>query len=449
MKENDQFILDIKRLGINGEGIGFYNKMAVFVQNAIPGEGHDVIVTKCDNKMAFAKSEAIKNASPARREPMCKYYEECGACQTMHIEYNQMLKFKKELLVEAITRYTKLNPRSFEIRDVVGSKNELGYRNRSQLVVKTNVDKSSVCMIKENSNNIVFIDKCLVNSPLINDLNEKIMLLLDKYEITPYFKNNTGTIRYLSIRVNKNNEALVCFVCYKNNDKLKQLAKDVIKLNGVKSVYVNFNDNLKAQSIYGKNSILLEGDEYIIETLGRIKYQIGSTTFFQLNSSQAEALYEQVLKACKLSYKETVLDAYCGVGSIGLYLAKMAKNIVGIELNPEAVEAANKNASLNKIRNAKFIEGDTKELLPKLLAEGNNYDVLVADPPRTGLTEEFSKVILNSGIKRFVYVSCNPATLAKDLQILSEKYAVKYITPFDMFPNTALVESVTLLELKK
>lgn len=448
MKEQDKFILDIKRIGINGEGIGFYNKMAIFVPNAIPGEGHEVEITKCDKKMAFAKTTLLKNPSKDRKIPECPYYSECGACQTMHINYTQMLKFKKELIVEALSRYTTLNSRSFEIRDVVASPEEFGYRNRSQLVVKTNVDESSVCMIKENSNNIIFIDECMVNKPLINDLNKQITKILDKLEIKPYFKNNDGLIRYLTIRVNQKNEALVCFVCYKDDEKLKELGREVIKLNGVKSVYVNYNNNTKTNNIYGKNTILLEGNEYIIETLGKIKYQIGPTTFFQLNSKQAEAMYNQILKAAKLSFKETVLDAYCGVGSIGLYLAKMAKEVVGIELNEDSVLAANSNAKLNKISNAKFLQGDSKALLPKLIADGYQFDVIVADPPRTGLTEEFIKTILDSNIKRFVYVSCNPSTLAKDLELLKEKYNVNSITPFDMFPNTSLVESVCTLSLK-
>lgn len=447
MKENDEFILDIKRLGINGEGIGYYNKLAIFVKGAIPGEGHNIQITKCDKKMAFGKSLEIKTKSNARKNPECPYYDECGACQVMHIKYNDMLKFKKEILVEALKRYTTLNPRSFEIYDTVSSKDEFGYRNRSQLLVKSNGSNPSICMIKENSNNIVFIDKCLINNPLINELNSKILDLITKNDIKPYFKNNDGIIRYLCIRVNKNNEALVCFVCYKNDEKLTKLAKDTSKLDHVKGVYLNFNSDVKSNQIYGKKTILIEGDKYIIEKLGNIKYQIGPNTFFQLNTNQAEMMYSQVLKLAKLSFKETVLDAYCGVGSIGLYLAKMAKKVVGIELNHDSVLLAKENAKINNIKNAEFFEGDTKDLLPKLINEGYNFDVLVLDPPRTGLTKEFINTILELNVKRIIYVSCNPSTLAKDLELLKIKYNINSITPYDMFPQTSLVEAVVSLKL--
>ena len=187
------------------------------------------------------------------------------------------------------------------------------------------------------------------------------------------------------------------------------------------------------------------GDKFIVENLGKIKYQIYPTTFFQLNTLQAEQLFNEVLKSCKLSFKETVLDAYCGVGTIGLFLAKMSKEVIGIEYNKDSVIAATENAKLNNIKNSKFFQGDATELLPKMINDGYNFDVVVVDPPRVGLGEKFIETILNTNIKRIVYVSCNPSTLAKDLNLLKEKYKVNYITPFDMFPQTPLVESVCVL----
>lgn len=449
MKENEQFILDIKRLGINGEGIGFYNKLAVFVDGAIPGEGHEVVVTKCENKMAFAKSVNIKTVSSARKNAECPYYESCGGCAVMHINYEEMAKYKRQILIEALNRYTRLDTRSFEIKPTVLAKFPFGYRNKSQLPVKKVGDKTSVCMIKAKSNELVPIDECIVTNPLINKLNKEILAIVDELNISSYlYKFNRGVLKYLVVRVNKNNEALVCFVCHEKNKKIQELAKRVIALEGVKSVYENFNESKKQGVIFGNVTNHLEGDKYIIETLGKIKYQIYPTTFFQLNSYQAEEMYNIVLKACKLSLKERVLDAYCGVGAIGLYLAKMAKEVVGIEYNKDSILAANENAKLNKITNAKFYQGDATSLLPKMIKDGNQFDVVVCDPPRTGLGKEFIDTILQTEIKRVVYVSCNPSTLAKDLEILSEKYNVNSITPIDMFPQTPLVESVVLLTLK-
>lgn len=449
IKENDEFILDIKRLGINGEGIGFYNKLAIFVDNAIPGEGHKVCVTKVDGKMAFAKTLEIKHVSEARREPKCPYYGICGGCQMMHISYEESLKLKRDLVIEALNRYTKINTRSFEIKPTVASKHTYGYRNKEQLYLKKAEGKSKVCMIKPKSNITFPIDECLIQGDLINQLNPKILKLIDELNIDLYdMKSRKGIIKQLVIRQNKKKEALVCFIVKKNDTKLADLAKKVKALVGVKSVYININSDDKSVEAFGKETIHLEGEEYIVEELGKIQYKIYPTTFFQLNSYQAESLYDVVLKSCKLSFKERILDAYCGVGSIGLYLAHNAKEVVGVEYNKDSVLAANENAKYNKISNAKFLQGDATELLPKLMKE-EAFDILVVDPPRTGLQPKFLDAILESGIKKIVYVSCNPATLAKNLEVLKDKYNINSITPVDMFSQTALVESIATLILKK
>ncbi len=448
MNEKDNFILDIKRLGINGEGIGFYNRTAVFVNNAIPGEGHNIEITKKDNKMAFGKTIEIKRISKDRIIPSCPYYEECGGCNVSHISYERMLKFKKESIIEALNRYTSLNPRSFEIRDTVPSDDIFYYRNRSQLNVKSIDSKYSVCMLKPNTNHIVPINDCLVQKKKINEINNEVVKLAEEMGISCYIaKYSRGVLRYLITRVNEQNEVLVCFVCGEKNSKIKELAKKVIQIEGVKGVYEAFNSSKKEIGFFSEEPVLLEGQPYIIEKLGKISYQIYPNTFFQLNTKQAEKMMEIVLKNCKLSFKERVLDAYCGVGVIGLYLAKMAKEVIGIEYNKDAVIAANENAKINKIKNAKFLQGDATLLLPQLLKE-ETFDVLVVDPPRTGLTDDFINEVNNAKIKRLIYVSCNPATLAKDLEKLSNVYKVNSITPIDMFPQTALTESVTTLVRK-
>lgn len=448
MKEKDNFILDIKRLGINGEGIGFYNKMAVFVENAIPGEGHNVEVVKTTPKMAFAKTLEIKHISKDRVKPSCPYYEECGGCNVSHISYEKMLDLKREAVIEAISRYTTLNPKSFEIRKTVPSSDMFHYRNRSQLSVKSVDGKLYVCMLKPNSNHIVPIKNCLVQKKKINEVNSKILEFAEELEISCYMsKFGRGILRYLITRVNENNEALVCLVCGEKSNKIKELAKKIISLEGIIGVYESINDSKNEVGFFGTDPVLLEGSPYLIEKLGNISYRIYPNTFFQLNTKQAKNMMDIILKACKLSFKERVLDAYSGVGAIGLYLAHMAKEVIGIEYNKDAVLAANENAKMNRIKNAKFIQGDAAQLLPKLLSE-EPFDVLVVDPPRTGLEEEFIQAVLDSKIKRIIYVSCNPATLAKDISRLSISYQVNQITPLDMFPQTALTESVCQLSLR-
>ena len=450
MKENDEFILDIKRLGINGEGIGFYNRLAIFVDDAIPGEGHNVKITKLENKMAYAKSLEIKHRSEFRIEPVCKHYYECGGCQVMHIDYNKMLEFKRDSIIEALQRYTKLNPKSFEIKPTLKSEDILGYRNRSILPIGVGLDgKLHTCMIKPNTNYLTTIEDCKVHNPLINEINDKILAIANKMKLTAYIhKYNRGILRYISIRVNRLNEALVTLICGEKNNKIKELAEEIFKIDEVKGVYENFNMDKKAINPFGDETNHLFGEKYIIEKLGNIEYKIYPTTFFQLNTKQAEVLVENVKKIAKLSGKEEVLDAYCGVGAIGLYLAKNSKNITGIENNKEAIIAANDNAKLNNINNAKFFEGDASLIITKMINDGNQFDVVVVDPPRTGLDNKLLNTLHDSNIKKIIYVSCNPATLAKNIDKLSDKYQVKQIIPLDLFPFTSHCESITLLTLK-
>ena len=446
---NDEFILDIKRIGINGEGIGFYNNKAVFVDGLIPGESANVKVTEVFDKMLKASTIEMKKKSEYRKEPLCPFYKECGGCNTMHITYDYMLKLKKDIVTEAITRYTKLNPRSFEIKDVIPS-DWSDYRNKSQLELVKKDNATSVSMLKANTNINIPITDCLVQKKLINKLNNAICKLIDDNNISVYdYKENKGILRYLIIRVNRMDEALVDLVTYDDDKVVDILASKINKLEGVKGVYKSNNRSLKSGSeIIGENLTFLEGKEYIIEKIGKISYKIYPNTFFQLNTPQAEKMAEIVLKACKLSFKERVLDAYSGIGLLGLYLAHNSKEVVGIEYNSQSVVSANENAKANKINNAKFYQGDSGELLLKLLNDGEYFDVIVVDPPRTGLDSKFIDAIIKSNAKRVIYVSCNPATLAKNLDVLSQYYNVNSITPMDFFPNTALVEAVCSLVKK-
>ncbi len=446
LRENDEIIVDIKRLGINGEGIAFYKKLAIFVEGALPGEGVNVKITKILKNMAFAEVIDFKHISKDRVEPKCGYYEKCGACQVMHVNYNKMLEYKRELVIESIARYTKLNPRSFEIHKTIGMDNPYGYRFKSSLPLRHN-EKTSVGIIKANTNIVVPIDFCLNQNDIINNINKEVCKLIDKFGIEVYdHKENKGLIRYIVVRVSHyNKEAQVTLVVSKKGFNLKPIAKEIMKISHVVGVFESYNDG-EGVSIFGTTK-KLDGKDTITETIGSYKFELGPDTFFQLNPIQTEKLYEVVKKATKLSMKETVLDLYCGVGTIGIYLSKFAKEIIGIETNEISIENAKTNAVINKVRNASFYAGSVDDILPKVLRE-KQVDVLVCDPPRTGLGEYVAKTIVKSQAKQVVYVSCNPATLAKDLAILSEKYHVKWIQPVDMFPNTSHVECVCSLSLK-
>ena len=449
MNVNDEFILDIKRLGINGEGIGYYNKLAIFVPNAIPREGHNVKITKLEKKYAYAESLEIKTKSEFRKEPLCPYFKDCGACQVMHIDYDKMLEFKRDLLIESLTKYTKLNPRSFEIRKTIPSPKQLNYRNRSIQNIRRTKDGLKIFMIKENSNNLVPIDKCLVEDNVINNINNKIISIGNKLNIDTYNqKLKKGALKYVSIRVNELGDALVTFICHERDNKINKLAEELINVLNVKGIYLNINNTNKQGEIFGEELIHLAGEKYIIMTLNNIKYKLYPDTFFQLNTDQAKNIFDIVLKNAKLSKKETVLDAYCGVGAISLYIAKMAKEVIGIEYNKNAIDLAKENALLNKINKTEFYQGDSSILLEKMLNEGKKFDVIIVDPPRTGLDDKFINNILKSEAKKIIYVSCNPQTLAKNLDKLSVKYNVNSMTPADMFPYSAHVEVISVLTKK-
>ena len=234
MNVNDEFILDIKRLGINGEGIGYYNKLAIFVPNAIPREGHNVKITKLEKKYAYAESLEMKTKSDSRIEPVCPHFKDCGACQVMHIDYDKMLEFKRDLLIESLTKYTKLNPRSFEIRKTIPSPKQLNYRNRSIQNIRRTKDGLKIFMIKENSNNLVPIDKCLVEDNVINNINNKIISIGNKLNIDTYNqKLKKGALKYVSIRVNELGDALVTFICHERDNKINKLAEELINVLNV------------------------------------------------------------------------------------------------------------------------------------------------------------------------------------------------------------------------
>ena len=445
-EESNDLILDIKRLGINGEGIGFYNKKAIFVDNAIPGEGHKIKIVKDSGKMAFATSISNLHPSKFRQEAKCPDYDKCGGCNTMHIEYNQMLKFKRDILIESLERYAGINTRSFEISQTIPSNKIFEYRSKCELPLEYLKGKTYICMIKPNSNILVNISSCPVQDELINELLNKIIKLIDDNNIIVYNqKKNTGSIKKIVIRINNKNEALICFILNEEDEKILKISKELIKDERIKGIYENINTKDEGSSAFGDKLNHLLGEEYIIETIGKIKYKVYPDTFFQLNLSQAEKMFEIVKNKAKLSFNEKIFDAYCGVGAIALYLAHNAKEVVGAEYNKNSIILAKENAKLNKISNARFLQGDSSEVLRSLLEKGETFDIIVADPPREGLNDNFLNMIIKSNVKKFIYVSCNPATLAKNINVLKDYYNVTSITPLDMFPNTAHVETICLL----
>ncbi|MEH7121905.1 23S rRNA (uracil(1939)-C(5))-methyltransferase RlmD [Bacillus sp. JJ1773] len=451
LKLNQTFPLTIKRLGINGEGVGYFKKQVVFVPGALPGEEVVVEATKVNPKFAEAKIKKIRKKSEHRVQPLCPIYEQCGGCQLQHLQYSQQLKEKRDIVIQALERHTKLNPNQIDIKETIGMDDPWNYRNKSQFQVGLKDGKVLAGLYGMNSHRLINIDQCAVQHPQTNNATVTVKRILQDLKIPIYNeKTRKGLIRTIVARVGiQTGELQIVLITAKKELPKKDLIIQEIKkrLPAVKSIIQNINGQ-KTSLIFGEETVNLEGNDFIQETLGDLSFELSARTFFQLNPEQTVKLYNEVKNAAGLTGKEKVVDAYCGVGTIGLWVAEQAAEIRGMDIIPESIEDAKKNATRHGIKHAKYVTGKAEVLLPKWVKEGWKPDVIIVDPPRTGLDEQLLKTILKVKPKKVVYVSCNPSTLAKDIDVLSSSYKVDMIQPVDMFPQTAHVENVAVLELK-
>jgi tRNA (uracil-5-)-methyltransferase len=451
IKPKQTFPLTIKRLGINGEGVGYFKKQVVFVPGALPGEEVVVEATKVQPKFAEAKIKKIRIQSPYRVKPLCPVYDICGGCQLQHLRYDQQLKEKRDIVIQSLERHTKLNIDTFEIRDTIGMEDPWGYRNKSSFQVGEKDGKVLAGLYGLNSHKLIDIDHCAVQHTHTTEATVKVKQILGDLHIPIYNeKTKKGIVRTIVTRVGIQTGELqvVLITSQKEIPKAEGLIAEIQKrLPNVKSIIQNINGQ-KTSLIFGDETRALAGEEFIQETLGDLQFELSARTFFQLNPVQTVVLYNEVRKAAGLTGVEKVVDAYCGVGTIGLWLADKAAEVRGMDVIPESIDDAKKNAKRHGITNTKYVPGKAEEVLPKWVKKGWKPDVIVVDPPRTGLDDQLLQTILQVEPKKLIYVSCNPSTLAKNLQTLSKKYDVKYIQPVDMFPQTAHVECCSLLVRK-
>ncbi|HHU23686.1 MAG: 23S rRNA (uracil(1939)-C(5))-methyltransferase RlmD [Bacilli bacterium] len=449
LNKNQEILLSIKRIGINGEGIGYYKRLAVFVPGAIPGEEVVVRITEVFEKYANAQMLRFKKEpSPQRITPPCPYYDKCGGCQMQHISYDEQLRIKKDLVMAAFERYynKELNPKIF--KDTIGMANPWRYRNKAKLPVRYDGKKLVTGLYAFDSNRLVFIDDCIVEKELVRETVSKICDYLTKSEIIAYEpRAKDGVLRHLVVRESQDSgEVQVTLILFKEDARTIKIAKELINLPNVASVYISINDDPDALENFGEKTTLLAGKPEITEKLGEYYFDLLPTAFFQLNVEQTQKLYEQVAKVAKLTGNEMVVDGYCGVGTIALWLSGQAKEVRGIDLNPEAIKNAKENAIKNKVTNASFYVGNVSGNLQQFEREGFVPDLLVVDPPRTGMDAKLLNYLQNNPVPRIIYVSCNPSTLAKNCSHLQSKYQILSVQPLDMFPQTAAVESVVLLQ---
>jgi len=449
LRVGDEIFVDVKRVGINGEGIAFYKKLAVFIDGALPKENILVKIKEVHKKYAIGEIVKLKVSSTSRTNAFCPYINKCGGCSLQHLKYDESGSIKKDILVEALNRYSGLNPRSFEINDTKLMADPSGYRFKATLPLRQGEHGVVWGLYAPNSEKFIRVKECLVHAPIINEVANQVCRVLTDLNINAYdLKNKKGFVKYLIIRSSHANlDTQVTFIFDSLPKDAYLLASKCLEISHVKSVYYSINKDEENIEFFGDEIVKLAGSDTIQETLNNYTFNLLPNSFFQLNPSQAEALYDIAIKKAKLSRKEIVVDAYCGVGTIAINAAKYAKEVIGVESNKQAIINAKENVKINNISNAKFIEGNANNIIPYLV-RNNQIDVLILDPPRSGLDDDLLEIINKANIKKVIYISCNPATLAKNLNVLKDKYNVSSMSVVDMFPYTSHVETVVVLNRK-
>ena len=438
--------LDIKRLGVNGEGIGFYYKKPVFVDRTIPDETVTVKPILETNTYIKAELLTIERHSKDRVVPFCKYFEMCGGCDTQHMKYSAQLHYKKEHLVQSLFKYMdkKLDDRLID--DMVGSRKENGYRNKAQLPIREVKGQARFGLFRRNSNQVLTIHSCPVQHPLINKVMSQTVELMDKHHIKAYLPaKKSGLIKGLMVRVGQDTDELQMVFVLTKKDPLTVLVRELLKLNtDIVSMYTTIDTDPKNQTYVNESTTCIYGKETIQTQLAGFTYELYPQSFFQLNSRVAVDFYETMLKLAKLKHTDMIVDGYAGLATISHMASRFVKKGIAIEINPKAAENARVSLSNNNISNIKVITGDAFSVMKQMKEK---IDVIFFDPPRTGLGDKMIYLMSKIKPKKIIYGSCNPSTLAKDLNQLSKLYNIKKVIPFDMFPQTAQVESVTLLTL--
>lgn len=431
--------LTVQKLGINGEGIAYLDSKPVFIDGALPTEVVDVTLTSRTITYAKAKINKIIKKSNDRVEPQCPYQKDCGGCSLMHMNEKAQSYYKRQLLVEALWKYGHV--RENLVRDMHESKHALEYRSACKLPVQEKNGKLVTGMYKPNSNIFVEIKSCKAHTKEVEFLRTSILHVLNKYHLTAYNPKTRKGIRYLVIRSIQNHGG--CTLVTGTNKFSEELINDLMKIEGLETISQSINTNKKSTAIFGKETRVLAGNPYITVRIDDIELQLSSESFFQLNVGQAIALYH--LAVDKIDPCDLLVEGYCGVGAMSLLAHKKAKSIIGIESIPQAIINANENAKKNHFdEHIRFICDDAGKSYKKI-SQNHTVDTLLVDPPRSGIDDAFLETILQNPPKKLIYISCNPSTLGKNLKVLKQYYQVRTVIPFDLFPNTPHVESLTVL----
>jgi 23S rRNA (uracil1939-C5)-methyltransferase len=445
VKKNETVTLTFEDLTHEGNGIAKIDGYPLFVPNALPGEKALVKVVKVNKNFGYGKLLQIEKQSSERVEPPCNVYDKCGGCQLQHMSYDMQLEMKRNQVKNVMRKIAHLDDVS--VLPTLGMRDPWRYRNKVQIPVGEKKGELITGFYQKRSHRIIEdMNTCVIQDEVNDRMVEAVRRIAERLGIQAYNeKQHSGVLRHIMVRTGREtNDTMIVVVT--RTEKLPQQDKLIKELTEtyphVKSVVHNVNKE-RTNVILGKEIKVIWGDAYIYDTIGDIRFAISAKSFYQVNPQQTKVLYEKALEYANIGANDVVIDAYCGIGTISLFLARQAKKVYGIEVVPEAIHDAKINAKLNGITNVEFIVGEAEKVMPRWKAQGLQPDVIVVDPPRKGCEIDFLQAMIEMEPKRIVYVSCNPSTLARDLKILDEGgYETKEIQPVDMFPQTNHIECV-------
>ena len=447
--KNKTYECEITDLTVNGDGVAKINAYPLFVKGAIPGDKLIIKPTKLNKTYGFAKIIKLLTPSGQRRKPPCSAFSKCGGCLLMHQNYEGQLKFKSDFVLSNILKFGGFTPDDFLYEEIIPCDNEFFYRNKAQFPVRKEGSKTVCGFYEPKSHSVIDCTDCYIQNSVINKAVEKTLFFVKENKIDAYNEEtHTGVLRHIYIRYSQENKELMVVLVTNSKKRIKNVSYLVNMLSplGLKSLVQNINTK-KTNVVLGDEDIILWGEEHIIMQVDDLKFKVSPKSFFQVNTPQMKKLYKKALEYATLNGSQTVFDLYCGVGSISLYMAKKAKKVIGVEIVPSAIENAKENASLNGVTNAEFYCGDCTEVVENLISKGEKADVVVIDPPRKGCDEKLLNLINNISPEKIVYVSCNSATLGRDLKILKAfGYKLHKSCAVDLFPQSTHCEAVAVLE---
>lgn len=451
IQKNQEYTVEIIDNGYEGEGIAKIDNFTIFIQGAIKGEKVKILIVKVLSSHAFGKILEIIDKSEKRQDADCSTYKRCGGCNLRHIKYEETLKMKQNAVQSLVNKTLK---NKIIVQETVGMENPFYYRNKAQYPLGINKDGEPVIgVFASRTHEVIPMEKCLIQNSQSEEIAKYVLEFIKQNNISIYNeKTGKGLFRHIVIKVGIKTNQIMCVLVVngKSIPKETQLINELIRnFPQIKTIVKNINMK-NTNVILGQENINIYGDGYIEDKLGEYIFKISPLSFYQVNPIQAEKLYNLGVEMAQISKEDTVFDLYCGIGTISLFMAKYAKKVYGIEIIKEAVDAANENAKVNGVTNTEFYAGDVEVVLDDLInKQGITADIVMFDPPRKGLDKNSINNILKIKPKKIVYISCNPATLIRDLAEFEETYEIRTIVPVDMFPWTSNVECVALMNRKE